>query len=465
MASSKIKNRKSRPRQASKYVCAVCGDVSTGLHYGVHSCEGCKGFFRRTIRMSLLYEPCPYRDSDPCTINISTRNKCQFCRYKKCLDVGMSAKEVKMGRIPLVEKKKILQELEKRASLMTAPPTGTLTPTPSPSTSLVSSDDHGCSQSPSFPLESPVQTPMRFFSAENEELIDNLYSAYSQIFQEALKFKKYRKSPSENKESTDVNIEVNESMLSSPENGQDQERSRDPEAFIELTEFKDVIMCGHCVAQAQIKLAASFVRTLNDFQDLDISDQVILLKHGAYELSMMVNSYRLADPSRLVLYELGVYINTDRMINHFSSLINMNMKEITEPKIKFGQRVIQLNMTDQEMALMCALVLFAPDRDGIQDRAKVELFQEKITSALEYTIQQTRPGNRVLLPKILNLLVELRTHSVQHIKHLRFAYRPDSKMRNMVGLEFELPPLLREVFGFESGTDFEDDAEDYVLPI
>ncbi|XP_051916113.1 nuclear receptor subfamily 2 group C member 1-A-like isoform X1 [Hippocampus zosterae] len=78
--------------------CVVCGDKASGRHYGAVSCEGCKGFFKRSIRKNLVYT---CRGSGECAINKIHRNRCQYCRLQRCMAVGMKQDSVQCERKPV----------------------------------------------------------------------------------------------------------------------------------------------------------------------------------------------------------------------------------------------------------------------------------------------------------------------------------------------------------------------------
>ncbi|NXX42159.1 NR1I3 protein, partial [Tricholaema leucomelas] len=74
------------PRGEEEKVCAVCGDRASGYHFHVMTCEGCKGFFRRSIIKGVHFA-CPFSRS--CPVTKAKRRQCQACRLQKCFDVGM----------------------------------------------------------------------------------------------------------------------------------------------------------------------------------------------------------------------------------------------------------------------------------------------------------------------------------------------------------------------------------------
>ena len=106
-------------------LCPVCGDKVSGFHYGLLTCESCKGFFKRTVQNKKLYS-CV--DKQSCQIDKHQRKRCAYCRFQKCLQVGMKLEAVRENRVrggrnkfgPLYRRSRALkQQILKQHSEMT----------------------------------------------------------------------------------------------------------------------------------------------------------------------------------------------------------------------------------------------------------------------------------------------------------------------------------------------------------
>uniref|UniRef100_A0A914GWB7 Nuclear receptor domain-containing protein n=1 Tax=Globodera rostochiensis TaxID=31243 RepID=A0A914GWB7_GLORO len=82
-------------QQQQSECCVVCGDRASGHHYGVQSCEGCKGFFRRSVQSGQHYE---CAKNNQCPVDRMSRNRCQKCRLEKCVRMGMQQTHVRLEK-------------------------------------------------------------------------------------------------------------------------------------------------------------------------------------------------------------------------------------------------------------------------------------------------------------------------------------------------------------------------------
>ncbi|CAD5227463.1 unnamed protein product [Bursaphelenchus xylophilus] len=78
--------------------CPICGDSAVHRHFGgVVSCNGCAAFFRRTIVECKSYK---CRKGNKCELKkVKGSSICKYCRFQKCLEIGMIMKAVEPKRI------------------------------------------------------------------------------------------------------------------------------------------------------------------------------------------------------------------------------------------------------------------------------------------------------------------------------------------------------------------------------
>uniref|UniRef100_A0A914W4F0 Ecdysone receptor n=1 Tax=Plectus sambesii TaxID=2011161 RepID=A0A914W4F0_9BILA len=345
-------------------LCLVCGDKASGYHYNALTCEGCKGFFRRSITRKAVYY-CKYGGS--CDIDMYMRRKCQCCRLRKCMDIGMRPELVipeDQCRIKREAKQKMrsLNGLGQAASIG-VPPT-------------LAERKASCSPQQVTSTESPSDSPRSAgLTMEQQELINRLVTSQQQFdmpSDEALsKLSTFCQSNTTNK----------------------------PQAFQHLAELTII----------NVQLIVEFTKHLPGFSTLNAEDKRTLQKACATEVLMMRTAHRYDSKTDTIV--LGNQ-STSWAYNR-DAYKQAGMGSLTDAIFDFAKSMSKLRVDSAEYALLTAIAIFS-ERPGLIEQKKVEDIQEVYTSTLQAYIDVHRPKNRTVFARLLMKLTDLRTLGSEH---------------------------------------------------
>nr|XP_046919322.1 ecdysone-induced protein 75B, isoforms C/D-like isoform X2 [Dermatophagoides farinae] len=294
-----------------------------------------KGFFRRSIQQKIQYRPCT--KNQQCSILRINRNRCQYCRLKKCIAVGMSRDAVRFGRVPKREKAKILAAMQKVNA-------------------------HSLEKALSVLLEDE-QNLMQSIIRAHEETCDYTKEKVAPLLETARSRPIYAQCP---QMTCPLNPLPPQNSITLDANG----TNRLMEDFSER--FSPAI---HGVVE--------FAKRIPGFSMLAQEDQVTLLKAGVFEVLLVRLACMFDSQTNSMVCLNGLSLRRDSL--HSAS----NARFLLDSMFEFAERLNSLRLTDQELGLFCAVVVIAPDRPGLRN---VDLVQ-KINKRLEEVLQKAIATN------------------------------------------------------------------------
>ena len=346
--------------------CLICGDKSTGKHYGATSCDGCKGFFRRSIRKAHNYM---CRWNRTCVIDRDKRNQCRFCRLEKCYKYGMRKEAVQNER----------DRISSRKRLGGRGPTydGTLSP------------------------NYRILTVTDLMNSE--------------------------KAPA-----TPINTENSLKPLSS------------------LTELCESM-------NQQLKALVEWAKTLPVFLQLNLDDQVALLRASAGEQLILGVAKRslFSKFNSLVLSNNHLLPMDSTLYPSMNSIVSAVMTDIVHP-------IQDMKLEPNEFVLLKAVIFFDPSSKNLKDKTKIRIIRKHLFIQLEKTICEkfTPDNSKCRFGEIMAIqapLAKLTVKMKDQLRHsiLSGSVKIDKLLNEMLLQEESLttsPTSSSSNFGVQSGS-------------
>ncbi|XP_030077627.1 bile acid receptor [Microcaecilia unicolor] len=385
-------------------LCVVCGDKASGYHYNALTCEGCKGFFRRSITKNAVYR---CKSGGHCEMDMYMRRKCQECRLKKCKAVGMLA-ECLLTEVQC-KSKRLRKNLKQNNSRYC---------------DIKVEEDGSGSKHMSCTTRSG-KIPQRVeLTVEEHKIIDHIVAAHQRYT---------------------IPLEEAKIFL--------EETANPEESFLRLSE----------TAVLHVQVLIEFTKRLPGFETLDYEDQIALLKGSTVEAmflrSAQIYNHRASeflssaskshgrfsdhvgcyDVQEFEKYPVYPIETSQREKTPTSTAATDITGQFMTPLFNFYRSMGELNVTETEYALLAATTVFFSDRPLLKNKQRVEKLQEPLLGILHKYSKIHHPEDLQHFARLIGRLTELRTLSHNHSEVLVSWKLKDPKLTYLLCDVWDLP--------------------------